>query len=210
VKRLAILGASGHGKVVADAALAAGWQEVTFFDDAWPDVGSVGQWAVAGTMSHLVACASRYDGVVVAIGDNATRVTRHRQLVSSGATPAAIVHPAATVSRFAELGPGSVVIAGAVLNAYAKVGAACIVNTSASIDHDCELADGVHVSPGAHLGGGVRVGESTWIGIGAAVRHGVSIGSGVIVGAGAVVVEDVISGVTVVGVPAKPVVSLHT
>ena len=74
------------------------------------------------------------------------------------------------------------------------------------IDHDCVLADGVHVSPGAHLGGMVNVGKMAWIGIGASVKQCVKICENVIVGAGAAVVNDIASGLTVVGVPARELV----
>jgi sugar O-acyltransferase (sialic acid O-acetyltransferase NeuD family) len=205
VKRLAILGASGHGKVVADAALLAGWQSVDFFDDAWPRVSSNGPWSVVGTTAELVNRASQHEGAIVAIGDNATRLMKMEVLAAAGVELVSIVHPAAVASPLAEVGVGSAIFAGAVLNACAVVGRGCIVNTGASVDHDCRLADGVHVSPGARLGGDVHVGRRTWIGIGASVKHGVRIGADVRVGAGASVVNDVPDGVTVVGVPAKPV-----
>lgn len=204
MKRLAILGASGHGKVVADAALQAGWQAVVFFDDAWPQVSVIGPWAVVGTTAELLRNASRFEGAVVAIGDNATRLSKQRELEAGGIALVSIVHPAAVASPFAEVGEGSVVFAGAVLNPFARLGRCCILNTGASVDHDCELADGVHVSPGARLGGGVRVGEASWIGIGAVVVQGVRIGSDVTVGAGAAVISDLPDGVTAVGVPARP------
>lgn len=205
MRRLAIYGASGHGKVVADAALTSGWQVVTFFDDAWPKVSAVGPWLVVGGMSELLRDIGEFNGAVVAIGDNTTRLRKHRALVSDGVAPVSVVHAAAVVSCHAEVGAGSVICAGGVVNPFARLGAGCIVNTGASIDHDCELADGVHVSPGAHLGGHVRVGESSWIGIGATVRQQISIGARVMVGAGAVVVSDVADGLTVVGVPARAV-----
>ena len=204
MKRLGILGASGHGEVVAYAALL-GWQSVAFFDDAWPKVSGIGPWAVVGTTAELLRDMNQFDGAVVAIGDNATRLTKQRHLSRGSVVLVSVVHPAAVVSPFAEVGQGSVIFAKAVLNPFARLGFGCILNTGATVDHDCELADGVHVSPGAHLGGGVRVGEASWIGIGASVMQGISIGVGATVGAGAAVVDDVADGLTVVGVPTRPV-----
>jgi sugar O-acyltransferase (sialic acid O-acetyltransferase NeuD family) len=201
--RLAVLGASGHARVVADAALAAGWREVVLFDDRWPELASVGPWRVVGDAARLLGSHAEYDGVIVAIGANRVRLARHRALVGAGARMATINHPSAVVSRFAQVGAGSVLCAGAVLNPFAVAGAAVIINTGATVDHDCTLADGVHVSPGAHLGGTVRVGEATWIGIGAAVRQGIVIGTDVVVGAGAAVVSDIADSLTIAGVPAR-------
>jgi sugar O-acyltransferase (sialic acid O-acetyltransferase NeuD family) len=201
---LAILGASGHGKVVADVALAAGWRQVVFFDDAWPERSRNGHWDIAGPSSRLLADLPAFDGVIVAIGHNATRWDKHRWLCEAGANLVTLVHPTATVSRFARIGAGSVLMAGAVVNVDAELGEASIVNTGATIDHDGRLGHGVHASPGVHLAGDVVVGALSWLGIGSMVREGVRIGQGVTVGAGAVVVRDVADGLTVIGVPAHP------
>jgi sugar O-acyltransferase (sialic acid O-acetyltransferase NeuD family) len=205
VTRLAILGANGHGKVVADAALLAGWGEVVFYDDRWPECARVGEWHVAGATVDLISECASHDAVIVAIGDNRTRLGRYRELVAAGARMTSIVHPASTVSPRATVGQGSVICAAAVLGPYAVIGSVCIINTGATVDHDCLLGDGVHVSPGAHLGGAVRVGHLSWIGIGAAVRQNIVIGANVIVGAGAAVVSDVGDDRTVVGIPARPI-----
>ncbi|WP_445006044.1 acetyltransferase [Halomonas mongoliensis] len=203
--RLAILGASGHGKVVADTALAAGCAEIVFFDDAWPQLKANGCWPVVGTTRDLLARVSEFDGVVVGIGNNRTRLAKHLELSAAGARMATIVHPQATVSRFATLGAGSVVFAGAVIQVDCQLGEACIVNTHAAVDHDCQLADGVHICPGVAMAGLVHVGEASWVGIGASVKQLVRIGRDAMVGAGAAVLADVDDADCVVGVPARSI-----
>lgn len=203
--RLAILGASGHGKVVADTALQACWQEVVFFDDAWPQLTENGAWPVVGDTQTLLETAKTFDGVIVGIGNNAIRLAKVRQLIDAGAPLTTVIHPNAAVSSMACLGAGCVVFAGAVVQVDCRLGRACIINTNASVDHDCVLEDGVHICPSAALAGLVKVGESAWIGISAAVKQLISIGSHAVIGAGAAVVHDVSEGCTVVGVPAKPV-----
>lgn len=202
MRKLAILGASGHGKVVADCAGLCGWQEVLFFDDAWPQLQQNGHWSVIGGTDDLMHALAQYDGVLVAIGNNRIRQQKLTLLRDAGAALITLIHPAATVSAFASLGQGTVVFAGAVINVDARIGEGAIINTCASVDHDCVLGDAVHVSPGAHLAGAVSIGDRSWIGVGAVIRQLISVGDDVTVGAGAVVVKNVEAGRTVVGVPA--------
>jgi len=201
--RLAILGASGHGKVVADAAEAAGWQDVVFFDDAWPGLQENGPWLVKGDTNALMDALSEYDGVVVGIGNNAIRANKQVQLVNAGAAVVTIVHPAATVSPHARVGSGSVVFAQAVVNACGNVGAGVIVNTGSVVEHDCVVGDFSHISPNAVLAGGARLQEQCWVGAGASVRQLLEVGTAAVVGMGAVVTKDVSAGSVVAGTPAR-------
>lgn len=203
MRRLAILGASGHGKVVADTAECCGWQSIDFFDDAWPRLERNGVWPVDGNTTRLVERLADFDGVVVAIGNNSIRHAKLLELGAAGATIATLVHPSASVSRYATIGDGSVIFAGAVVNADASIGLGAILNTCCSIDHDCVLGEAVHISPGARLAGGVRVGTHSWVGIGASVRQLICIGMRAMVGAGSAVVSNVPDDMTVAGVPAK-------
>lgn len=206
MRRLALLGASGHGKVVADAAELIGWEDVVFFDDAWPSFSKSGKWAVVGDTCRLLSTADQFEGVLVTIGNNHIRKLKLELLFGIGAKVVSILHPNAQISRYCSIGLGSVVFAGAVVNVDTNIGIGAIVNTCASIDHDCRIGDFVHVSPGARLAGAVAVGDLSWIGIGASVRQLVTVGRSVTVGAGAAVVKPVPDGVIVVGVPARPLV----
>lgn len=203
MKRLAIVGASGHGKVVADTAELCGWEQIAFFDDAFPHLEINGVWPVIGSFQDLLQQLSGFDAVFVAIGSNRVRLAKLSALLEKGADIATLIHPAACVSRYASIGLGSVILAGAVVNAYAEINLGCILNTHCSVDHDCVLGRAVHISPGGHLAGAVVIGEASWVGIGACVRQLVVIGRDVIVGAGAAVVCDVPDNVTFCGVPAQ-------
>lgn len=204
MERLAILGASGHGKVIADCAELVGWNEIVFYDDKWPKCNVNGAWSIVGDTDTLLKGLSRYDGVIVAIGNNRIRLAKYSELVSYGASLVSVIHPSAVISKSVTIGSGSVVMPGAVINVDSKLGVCCILNTGATVDHDCTLGDGVHVSPGAHLAGGVSVGHGVWIGIGANIRQMIHVGKNSVVAAGAVVVNNIAEEFTVAGVPAKP------
>lgn len=197
-KRLLIIGASGHGKVVADIAIKSGYQGIAFLDDADEATECAG-FPVVGKVSDAASLSDGGD-FIVAIGN--TRVRRKIQDEISGVITT-LVHPAAVISRRVEIGRGSVVMAGAVINSDAQIGEGCIINTCASVDHECVVGDFVHVSVGAHLAGNVHVGSGTWVGIGATVSNNVAICPDCMIGAGAVVVRDITEPGTYVGVPAK-------
>ena len=206
MKRCAILGASGHGKVVAEIAELKGYQNITFFDDRWPSLTSVELWSVSGDTTALLATASEYDLVVVAIGHNATRCAKQYELSAAGANFDVLVHPSAVISKYANVNVGTVVMANAVVNSFSHIGASCIINTCSVIEHDCRLAGGVHISPNASLAGGVEVGENSWIGIGSQVKQLVVVGRDTVVGAGSTVITDVPDFQTVVGSPAHTLI----
>lgn len=205
MKKLAILGASGHGKIVADLAEICGWETAEFFDDASDEKGSInGCWPIVGSMSDFMLSSNLYAGAVVAIGNNNIRSKLCETLLARNIPLITLIHPTAVVSRYAQIGKGSIIVAGAVINAYAIVGRGAIINTNASVDHDCHLGNYVHISPGANLAGGVVIGDNSWVGIGASVKQQVTIGAQVTVGAGAVVVNNILDNLTVAGVPARP------
>lgn len=203
---LAILGASGHGKVLADIAELTGWKQIVFFDDAWPEKTSNGAWQVIGDTQMLLNNINNYQGVIVAIGNNKVRQQKLQQVYSAGAKIITLIHPSATVSRYTQIGLGSVIVAGAVVNPDCVIGPGAIINTCSSVGHDCTLGDAVHICPGARLAGGSDIADRAWIGVGSSVRQLITVGADAVVGAGSVVVKNVLANTVVVGNPAKPLI----
>jgi len=195
MRRIAVFGAGGHGKVVIDAIERQPGLAVACVADDHPQAGArlLGHDVVGGREA-LLARRAEFDAAIVAIGDNRARGEVARWLAVQGIPLAVVVHPAAAVAPSAVLGEGTLVMPGAVVNADARIGANAIVNTGAIVEHDCLVGACVHVAPRAVLCGGAMVGEGCLVGAGAVVLPGVKIGAGMLVKAGTVAARDMEAG----------------
>jgi sugar O-acyltransferase (sialic acid O-acetyltransferase NeuD family) len=208
-RKLIVLGAGGHGKVVADVVSLMEGYEILGFLDAddrlWgrevaglPVLGGddrmrdlpPGTWFVVGIGS---------------VRNAVPRMAVFERASGQGLAPAQAIHPSATVARSATIGPGCALMAGSVVNPGATLGANVIINTGAIVEHDCRVGDHTHVATGARMSGEVTIGRAAHVGAGATILQQVTIGDHAVVGAGAVVIRDVPAGATVVGVPARPI-----
>lgn len=208
---LIIVGGGGHGRVVAEAARAAGAHVVAFADAAL--AGGLADGVPVIDAEPVVvarACLEHGAAAAVAIGDNATRQRVHVALAAAGVTIASVIHPSAIVLGGAQLGVGAQLLAGAVVGVAAVIGDGCIVNTSASIDHDCRVGAFCHLSPGVHTGGQVELGEGVHLAIGVSLRNRVRVGAWSQIGVGAAVVCDIPAHVIAYGVPARVVRQLES
>ena len=195
MRPLMIIGAGGHGKVVKDIARACGYQQIGFLDDA--DLPGL-----AGKVCDYEDYISTSD-FVIAIGNNAVRGRLFEELDKKNAIIVSLVHPYAAVSDSAVIGKGTVVVAGAVINADTVIGQGVILNTGSSVDHDCVVEDFCHVSVGAHVCGTVHIGKRTMVGAGATIVNNLEVCEDCMIGAGAVVVKNIEEQGTYIGVPAR-------
>lgn len=208
---LLLWGASGHAAVVADVVRCQGRFDIAgLIDDLKPQKRTTLAGEVVGSSQVLPEfLRGGVQHILIAIGDNAVRSRLAARALALGFELATAIHPRATCAQGVVPGPGTVLMAGSVVNVGANLGSNVIINTCASVDHECQIGDGVHICPGTHLAGNVIVGDGTMIGIGSAVREGIRIGSHCIIGAGAAVVSDVPDHSLVVGVPGRVVRSLR-
>ena len=200
MRKLAIIGASGHGRVVADIARKNGYSEIVFLDDD-ENIHECGGYPVIGKSVE----AGMIDAdVIVGIGNASVR--RRIQESIPDEKLIILIHPDAVVEEDIVIGTGTVVMAGTVINPGARIGKGCIINTCSCVDHDCEVGDYVHIAVGSHLCGTVSVGNGTWIGAGATVSNNVSICSNCMIGAGSIVVKNIDLAGTYFGVPARSII----
>jgi len=172
VKKLAILGASGHGRVAADIAEQQGWEKIELFDAAWPNIQtSEHDFVIAGDETSFWENLNQYDAAFIALGDNVIRKEKYDQLMTTDIELINLISNSAIISNRVQLGHGILV---------AEL--ACIKTVS--------------------LAGNVSVATMSWLGIGSCVIQNIRIGTEVIAGAGSVITNDIPDNVTVVGVPA--------
>jgi sugar O-acyltransferase (sialic acid O-acetyltransferase NeuD family) len=201
VKDLIIIGAGGHGRVIADIAQKLGvYDSISFLDDG-DALTSMGL-PIVGTTKDIEKYVGKAD-FFVAIGNSKVRGEFIERLRSMGASVPTLIHPSAVIGDCVEIGIGTAIMAGTVINPCSKLGKGVILNTCSSIDHDCIVGDYCHIAVGVHVAGTVCLGDKVWLGAGATVKNNVNVCADCLIGAGAVVVKDITVSGTYIGVPAK-------
>ena len=193
-----IIGAGGHGKVIADIVISAGNRVLGFLDDQ--------EGACVKGFSWLgrIEAFNRFPNAEFVAAIGSAELRQRITSVLDGVRWYRAVHPRAVVSPLdTDIGEGTVVMAGAVINPGARIGRHCIINTGAIVEHDNEIGDFAHISVGARLAGTVRIGTGTWVGVGASVRNNITICENVMIGAGGVVVKNITQPGVYMGVPAR-------
>ena len=198
-----IIGYSGHAYVVIDAAQKSGLQVVGYAEReqrtqnpfeldylGYEEDENFNEWGKG------------YE-FILGIGDNRIREKVAQLILGKKEKLRSVIHPSADVGSKVEIGEGTFVALGAMINPLVKIGQAVIINTGAIVEHECVISDFSHIAPGAVLAGNILIGERSFIGANAVVKEGVEIGNDVIVGAGTVVLDNLSNGSKVVGNPGR-------
>lgn len=208
---LLILGAGGFGREVVDVVDAvnrahdeAPWQLVGFLDDGSPATDLLDRLGVPLLGGREVLDQHAGAWYVVGVAAAGPRRALSAAADAAGLHAATLVHPSATLGRDTTLGEGSILCAHTDVTTHVTVGRHVHVDRQVTVGHDSVLGDLVTLHPGATISGAVTLGEGCTVGSNAVVIQGRTVGAGAFVGAGAAVVRDVEPGVTVVGVPARP------
>jgi len=200
-----LLGYSGHGFVVAEAAIEAGIT-IDYYADKSKVVNNPFELDFLGFEGdeNFKGWGSGFT-FVLGVGDNKIRTSLGNLVESKSEALLTIKHPTAEISNSAAIGDGTFVSAHATVNALSEVGKYVILNTNCIVEHECHIGDGVHIAPGAVLAGNVEVGKGSFIGANAVIKEGITIGEDVIVGAGATIIKDIPNAKKVVGNPGKEI-----
>lgn len=204
-KKIIIIGAGGHSKVIIDIiSKNENYEIIGLIDKDYKKKKKVLEYDVIGDDSIISKLYARgIKNAFVAIGDNELRHRISENLVSIGFSIVTAISKAAYVADSVRLGYGVAVMPGAVINSDTIIGNNVIINTNASIDHDCNIGDSCHIAPGANLSGNVSIGAGSFLGTGCKVRDGMNIGEWSVVGVGSAVVKDIPSYSLAYGIPAK-------
>ena len=189
-KKIAIIGAGGHGKVVGEIAMLNDYKTIHFFDDRINEIKSF-PFDIIDTFDNLKNL-KYYDAFFVAIGNNKQRYDKISFLKKFKLNVVILAHPKASISKFSTLGVGSCVMSNAVINPGTSIKEGVIINTSASVDHDCEIENFVHISPNCSISGGVKIGKFSHLGSGTSVHPGIRIGNNVKTGVGSKIFKNIL------------------
>lgn len=209
-KKLIVIGAGGHAKVVIDSVDRREYEVAGILDK---DLLHIHEQINGVPIIGIDGDAERYfsEGVHHAfiaighIGDAGIRSRLFSRLKAIGYHMINIIHPAAIISESSRLGEGNLIMPNCVINAEARIGNNTIINTGAIIEHDVIIEDNVHLAPGSIVAGMSMIGNGSFIGAGSTILQNLHIGTNVTIGAGSTVIHDMPDNVVAVGSPAREI-----
>lgn len=204
--KLIIIGSSGHARSIAIIAELLQYEIVGFIDSFLPAGESVLKYKTLGSEHELQHCFEQFgtNNIAIGIGElvNRKKMVEKLKSINSALQFPILISPLANVSKYTQIGEGTVIMSNSFLNVEVSIGAFCVINSSSIIEHNAYIADYCTISPGANIGGDVCIATHTFVGSSATIIQRIQIGDHSVIGAGAVVTQFIPSNVLAVGVPA--------
>ena len=212
-----LIGAGGHGREVMpmfyamiQGELAGGNAEILFVVEGHGDEIEVNGYRLIGLNVFLALNGKKRFNV--AIGDSHVRQRIVDVCIANGAEPVSIIARSAILLDSNKIGDGCMISEQTIITSNVEIGRFFQANCQCNISHDCVIGDYVTFAPGVKCNGNVRIGDHAYVGAGALIKQGqygkaLQIGEGAVIGMGAVVIKDVEPYTTVVGNPARPMMS---
>ena len=193
--KILLIGAGGHARSCIDVLEEENQFEIAGLIEKGERISnnSLG-YSVIGTDDDLKVLRKHYKNAIITVGQIKSpkiRIKLYQLLKELDFTLPAIISPHAHVSKHAQIGEGSIIMHGVIINANAKIGNNCIINNRALIEHDAVIGDHCHIATGAIINGEVSVENETFIGSSAVTKQAISIGKNCVIGAGVVLKNDI-------------------
>jgi UDP-N-acetylbacillosamine N-acetyltransferase len=205
--KIVIWGTSGHAKVVTEVVLLSGKYDIYGYIDNMNNNRKgklflskpiLGGEEILENIKKLSV-----NKMILGFGDCKARLILWERMKELGFQFITAIHPNSVISHSSDIGEGTVVMAGAIVNPGSRIGKNVILNTNSCVEHDCIIEDGCHICPGVTIGGHTNIRKGTWIGIGSIIKDHLDIGNNVLIGAGSNVINNIEDNSMVYGNPAR-------
>lgn len=202
-KDIILIGAGGHALSCIDVIEQGNKFKIAGLVGFKEEIGKTfNGYKVIASDSELSQIAKEYKFALITVGQIKTaelRINLFAEAIKTGLELPTITSPFSYISPHAQLGKGTIVLHGAVINSGVKIGINCIVNSSVLIEHGTIVSDHCHISTGAILNGDTRIGARSFVGSGAILKQGISIGTDSQVGMGQLVTKNLDNLTKVIG-----------
>ena len=204
-KEIILIGYSGHGFVVAEAAISIN-MNLKYYSEKEKVINNPYDLSYIGfeNEENFVGWTKNV-AFILGIGDNQLRHKIAKQVCFKEKEMPNVIHNEASLSKSIQIGKGNFIARNVSVNPFVTIKNFCILNTGCIIEHECFIEESSHIGPGAVLAGNVKIGQRTFVGANSIIKQGVTIGNDVVIGAGAVVLNDILDGKKVVGNPAREI-----
>lgn len=206
-KNIVLIGGGGHCKSCIEVIESTGQYNIIGVLDLPTELGKkVLEYEVIGNDDDYLKFKNKDYSFLITAGQIKSAKLRKRifeKLTEIDAELETVIASTATVSKYAKIGKGSIIMHHSVINAGAKIGENCIVNSKALIEHDVRIGNNTHISTNAIVNGDCKVGNESFVGSSSCISNGIAIGNNIVIGAGSVVVNRIKESGTYIGNPAK-------